>query len=253
MTIAIHKTKIFARIDHSLYYLHIMLTSVSEATGTLIIDLFGPLCKEGGLFLGDEFKALRFRQAQRLKKITERADEVLKLNGSPVHHPSDSLLLNMIQFASLVDSSLLQDHWAMLLAKEASGCDIHPRFPRILADLSPADAQILDTLDQQKYKFRFTAFDLKHTHKVEEKVIQQTIDNLRHLGLLDEPQRTDPSRLNSRGGIGLPASPTPAYPPGPHSGFAVQIPSYKLTELGHAFLAAIRGPLPPDGADCPQP
>jgi DNA-binding MarR family transcriptional regulator len=173
-----------------------MLTPVSEATGTLILDLLGPLCKEGGLFLGDEFKALRFRQAQRLKKITERADEVLKLNGSPVHHPSDSLLLNMIQFASLVDSSILQDHWAMLLAKEASGYDIHPRFPRILADLSPADAQILDTIDQQKYKLGFIVFDLKQAHKVEEAVVQQTIDNLLHLGLLNESPRPSSSRSN---------------------------------------------------------
>jgi hypothetical protein len=232
-----------------------LATHISEGvaikfTADLITKGIGPALEEFGLTLKDRVHAYRWQNAI---SIIQDVLELLAQHDLTIQSVSPKVLISALESASLEDDPSLRQYWVALLASEFVGRKVHPRFPRILADLSPADAQILDTLDQQKYKFGFTAFELKQTHKVEEKVVQQTIDNLRHLGLLDEPQRPAPSQLNSRGGVGLPASPTPAYPPGPHPGFAVQISSYKLTELGHAFLAAIRGPLPPDGADCPQP
>jgi hypothetical protein len=231
-----------------------LATHISEGvaikfTADLITKGMGPALEEFGLTLKDRVHAYRWQNAI---SIIQDVLELLAQHDLTIQSVSPKVLISALESASLEDDPSLRQYWVALLASEFVGRKVHPRFPRILADLSPADAQILDTLDQQKYKFRFTAFDLKHTHKVEEKVIQQTIDNLLYLGLLNEPPRPAPSRAHPKSVVGAMALSTPPGLPGPHPGFEVYSPSYKLTELGQAFLAAIRVPLPTGVNDCSQ-
>jgi hypothetical protein len=225
-----------------------LATHISEGlavkfTADLLTKGVGPALEEFGLILKDRVHAYRWQNAI---SIIQDVLELLAQHDLTIQSVSPKVLISALESASLEDDPSLRQYWVALLASEFVGRKVHPRFPRILADLSPADAQILDTLDQQKYKFGFTAFELNHTYKVEEKVVQQTIDNLLYLGLLNEPPRPVPSQSHPRSVVGAMALPIPPGIPGPHPGFGVYNPSYKLTELGQAFLAAIRGPLPLD-------
>jgi Abortive infection alpha len=229
-----------------------LATHISEGvaikfTTDLITKGISPALEEFGLTLKDRIHAYRWQNAS---SIIQDVLELLAQHDLTIQSVSPKVLISALESASLEDDPSLRQYWVALLASEFVGRKVHPRFPRILADLSPADAQILDTLDQQKYKFGFTAFELKQTHQVEEKVVQQTIDNLLYLGLLNEPPR--PTRPHPRDTFEFPVIPTPPSSPGLHSGFVVHNPSYKMTELGYAFLATIRGPLPRDVADCSQ-
>jgi Abortive infection alpha len=176
-----------------------LATHISEGvaikfTTDLITKGVGPALEEFGLTLKDRVHAYRWQNAI---SIIQDVLELLAQHDLTIQSVSPKVLISALESASLEDDPSLRQYWVALLVSEFVGRKVHPRFPRILADLSPADAQILDILDQQKYKFGFTAFELKQTHQVEEKVVQQTIDNLLYLGLLNEPPRPAPSRART--------------------------------------------------------
>lgn len=77
--------------------------------------------------------------------------EFLNASGITPHAVSVKVLVPLLDGASLEDeeNEEMIDRWAALLAHAAAGAPVEmvlPSFPRILAELSPAEAVLLDSL-----------------------------------------------------------------------------------------------------------
>jgi hypothetical protein len=121
------------------------------AVGLFGRKLLTPSLEELGQALADHVRRRRFEsQAKALGK----ALRVLEENGIPYTAVDPKFLAPWFTGVGLedVDEELMIDRWAALLANAAAGTDhgaaVLPSFPKILAELSPQEAAILDTLYQ---------------------------------------------------------------------------------------------------------
>jgi hypothetical protein len=109
----------------------------------LILKLAGPAAEELGLTFGEHIRQFRFNREVRL---LTRTKEMLEEAGiSPKHVPL-KLLYPLIQNGVLEEDDSLQDKWAALLANSCEeGNEVLPSFPEILKQITPAEAQFLDS------------------------------------------------------------------------------------------------------------
>jgi len=111
----------------------------AEATGAL-----EPVREATG-WLGD---TIRYRREAHLAKVLMKAAEKVKAAGLPAHAVRDKLLRAVVEDGSMEDDEEMQERWANLLASAAvdNGNQIKLVYPKILAELEPKEAALLDRL-----------------------------------------------------------------------------------------------------------
>jgi Abortive infection alpha len=116
-------------------------------TEAFLLALFGPAVEAMAIFT-DKVRLLRWK---RQVKMLARAHAHLRAQGISPNAVSLKVLVPLLDYASLEDEEddAMIERWAALLANAAAGTDgasLLPSFPRILAELSPEEALILDML-----------------------------------------------------------------------------------------------------------
>jgi hypothetical protein len=111
----------------------------------LLEKLAGPAAAEIGLTLKDHVREFRFKRQLRL---FQRTKEMLEEAGIEPKIVPFKLLGPIMESGSLEEDDILQDKWAALLSRAASGDNdaVHPSFIEILKQISALEAQFLDAL-----------------------------------------------------------------------------------------------------------
>ena len=129
-----------------------------SAAKNLLEKLCGPAFEELGLLLQDRARKYRLKNQLRMlgkvQRMIQEADTIVRT--VPLR-----TLLPLLEGAALEDDESLSDKWAGLLASAASSEDsesIHPSFARILSEISPREAIILDKLYQAGKETEWNSF-----------------------------------------------------------------------------------------------
>jgi hypothetical protein len=157
---------------------------VSAAKG-LLRKLSGPAFEELGLLLQDRARVYRLKNQLRM---LSRVQDMLHKAGTEVHAVPLRTLLPLLEGAALEDAEGLSDKWAGLLASAASSVEsdsTHPSFPRILSEMSPREALILDKLYQAGSQVDWNSFreGLAKEFSTSVESINQSYGNLFRLGV----------------------------------------------------------------------
>lgn len=124
------------------------LKTAHDALKPLLGRLLGPAADELGAVLQD--RARMYRLANQLKMLS-KVQEMFRGAGIEPEAVPLRVLLPLLEGASLEDDENLSSKWAGLLAHAAHPEQrekVHPSFVRILGELSPKDALVLDALWQ---------------------------------------------------------------------------------------------------------
>jgi Abortive infection alpha len=230
------------------------LLGLGEALGKAAGKAIEPLAKEfaelmklflrpgtevAGEMIGNE---LRYRMWKRYIVLGEKAKKFLEERTIKLNPVPEKLLVPIFLNGGLEDDDDLMEKWAGLLASAAAGDEVHPSFPRILAEVSTTEAKILDALytrligtppEQQNHilidqQNLFTIQELLDVIDASFQTFELAIYNLKRLSLVEFPVYND----------GVPAL---------HVATSRDIPSerkIKLLPLGQEFVKACQGPLP---------
>ncbi len=156
-----------------------------KAAKPLLEKLCGPALEELGLLLQDRARVYRLKNQLR---ILSKVQIMLREAGTTVQAVPLRTLLPLLEGAALEDSKMLSDMWAGLLASAASFGEsesIHPSFPRILSELTPREAHILDKVYQDEFEKIWEPFreELANEFEISLDEVNQAQGNLFRLGL----------------------------------------------------------------------
>lgn len=151
----------------------------------LLERLCGPAFDELGLLLQDRARVYRLKNQLRM---LAKVQDMLQKAGTEISTVPIRTLLPLLEGAALEDDERLSDKWAGLLASAASSGDAeltHPSFPRILSEMSPREAVILDQLHQTGGETDWNTFreGLAKEFGTSIESINQAYGNLFRLGL----------------------------------------------------------------------
>ncbi|MBW4462244.1 MAG: DUF4393 domain-containing protein [Nodosilinea sp. WJT8-NPBG4] len=105
--------------------------------------LLGPATEEIGQYIADP---IRIARQERLIKYAEKSQkQIAELDAIP-QAIKPKILFPIMEYSTLEDDDYLQDKWVNLLTSAAIGNYIHPSYPRILSELSPLDAKLLEVI-----------------------------------------------------------------------------------------------------------
>ena len=146
----------------------------------------GPAAEEFGLLLQDKIRLYRYKNQIR---ILQQAKEMLdQANIKPKPIPLRTLA-PLLDGASLEDNEYLANKWSALIANAAIGDhskDNHPSYSKILMELSPTDALLLEKFHEEKSKIIWNPFKEKFAREnsltLEE--VAFSFENLFRLGLI---------------------------------------------------------------------
>jgi hypothetical protein len=119
---------------------------LTSAAKSLLERVLAPSADEIGKFLGEKVHGYLSRNRTR---VFNSAAQLVAAAGKPVREVAMRTMLPLIEGASAESDENLQGRWAALLANAATEGDadaIPPLFPRILANLTPLAAELLETL-----------------------------------------------------------------------------------------------------------
>ena len=167
-----------------------------QAAKGFLSKLAGPAVEEIGLLLQDRVKLYRLKNQLR---ILGKAQEMLKTARVKPSAVPLRTLLPLLEGAALEEDESLSLKWAALLANAASGAsDIanHPSFPHILAEISPSEALLLDSLAAERKEVDWEAFREKIVRETSttHEYINQCYGNLFRLGLCRIAQKRGRTR-----------------------------------------------------------
>jgi len=182
----------------------------AEATGAL-----GPVRESTG-WLGDVIRAKREAHAA---KVFMKATEKIKASGLPAHAVRDKVLRAVVEDGSMEDDEGMQERWATLLANAATDQEdkIKLVYPKILAELEPKEALLLERLWEKTPNPSEEPFETVGYEATYDLVDVPELYNLDRLGVL----RLIRSMNSTMGGVSEGA-----------------LAGVQLTELGWAFVAA---------------
>lgn len=202
----------------------------------LVDQLLGPAATEVGLTLGDSVKVWRFKRQLRLLQEVQR---LIADSGKDIKPVAPRLFFPILEAASIEDDDEMQTRWAALLASEATAVgSVHPSYIDILRQLTPEDAQLLETLCTmcrlKNGRRRILPTGNKATDFVMASILEKRKDSLQslvRLGLvLADYEMADPEfRVNLVGDYAL------APPPELKSW-------YELSDFAVRFVRACRAP-----------
>jgi hypothetical protein len=91
---------------------------------------------------------IRYRRAPHQAKLLMRAAEKIRASGLPAAAVEDKLLRAILEDGPLDDDKAMQERWANLLANAGTTKleRVKAAYPRILSELEPEEADILDRL-----------------------------------------------------------------------------------------------------------
>jgi hypothetical protein len=118
----------------------------------LIHRLLGPLADATGELLADKIYTARHVN---LDRLVSRVLDQMHQSGAQARPVALTILIPVLQHASLESHEDLVSKWAGLLASAASGEDVHIAYPKILAEITPGEARLLDVL----YRWETTSED----------------------------------------------------------------------------------------------
>jgi hypothetical protein len=149
----------------------------AEATGAL-----GPVRESTG-WLGDVIRAKREAHAA---KVFMRATEKIKASGLPAHAVRDKVLRAVVEDGSMEDDEEMQERWATLLANAATDQEdkIKLVYPKILAELEPKEALLLERLWEKTPNPAEEPFETVGYETTSDLVDMAGLYNLERLGLL---------------------------------------------------------------------
>ena len=162
--------------------------ALAEATGAL-----GPVRESTG-WITD---LIRYKRLPHQAKLMMKAAEKIKATGIPAHAVSDKVLRAILEEGPMEDDDNMQERWENLLANAFVGEERSVRiaFPKILSELEPAEAALLDEFASRTS--RKSLLQKKHSvEKPGEGGHRSAIDNLVRLGLLNYT-RTLPTTVGS--------------------------------------------------------
>jgi hypothetical protein len=151
-----------------------------------------PAATEAGEWLADRIRVLRYCNIQNvLMKAKAKLD---KANVDPLPI-SSKILFPLLEAAALEDENDMIDRWANLLATAASENGVLPSFVTILANLSPAEAQVLDWINKlqkeiskvknpQVSVLAADLLDVRVASKLPQNHFRRIVFNLNRLGLI---------------------------------------------------------------------
>lgn len=163
------------------------LEKITREPRELLLRLFGPIADATGELLADKINAKRSANLERALRIALEQLRAIHAEPRPVNLV---ILMPIVQQASLEDRDDLVAQWAGLLASAATGEEIHTSYPKILSEIAPGEARLLNVL----YRWETTSEDegdrdlLKHARLSEESLPVFAINlGLRH-GLINGVQ-----------------------------------------------------------------
>lgn len=222
------------------------LPAIPKAVGDLLMKLAAPAADELGLLLADGVAAYRLRNQVRMLQKTLHICERAGIDPESVPMRT---LVPLLDGAAWEDDDSLQDMWAALLASAAkSPKAVPPSFVSIMRELSPSDAELLqslfvkdDEVDRDAPHWP-PAFGYRNTPWRGKEV---SLDNLVRLGLVSYDgggERVTADAL--RGALKVLSRGHHSLDPDEH---VERVPEWvTLTSMGEAFLKAMTGPASAD-------
>jgi hypothetical protein len=127
--------------------------SVGESVGALaeVSGVLGPVQE-----LADWVTSfIHYRRQPALAKQVMKAAEKIRVAGLPSATVSDKLLRDLLEGGSTEDDESMQERWANLLANAMteSSAKVARAFPKILGELEPVEARILNAMAEDKGTF----------------------------------------------------------------------------------------------------
>jgi hypothetical protein len=208
-------------------------------TGETIVkelaELLKPLLRPGTEELGEMFTdRVRFWPFKQMVRLVETTNKFLQDRNIEPRGIPPKLLVPMLNSGSLEDDEYLIEKWAGLLASAAAGDPVHTIYPKILDELEPTDAKILDAMYQRliettpEEKNLLTMKDIRERLDLSPEEFEIAMSNITRLGLGE----------------------VPAYPTGTntlHVQINREIPGHvraRLSPIGEGLIKACRGPAP---------
>ena len=145
----------------------------------LISRLLGRAADEGGVILGEMVHDLGRRRQLRTARVLKRTQDFLTIEAIPAEQVEMKVLVPLLESASLEEDDELQDRWAALLARTATGTRV-PGAVEILRQLTSGDVETL----QSCYDF---------VHNIETTTWKEEDDKIRAGGPMPPPPPFDPS------------------------------------------------------------
>jgi hypothetical protein len=135
------------------------LKYVGKPSAELVKDFLGKILAPTGDAVGQamahpivEWQKLR---VERANKLVIRAAQIVSDMGAEAHAVPGRLLFPLLERGSLEEDDALAERWAALLANSAMHNDIVlPAFVSILAELTSAEAKILDHVHKTSLELR---------------------------------------------------------------------------------------------------
>lgn len=108
---------------------------------SLVKTFLEPIAKEKGELKADK---IRFERTVQAVKMMEKADRLLQKAKVKHRKLNPKIVFPLLEYSSLESDDFLTDKWAGLLASSVAGDPVHISFPKILAELTPGEAKLLD-------------------------------------------------------------------------------------------------------------
>jgi hypothetical protein len=187
----------------------------ATAAHGLLQKLLGPAAEEFGFMLRDKARVYRLKN---FISVVAKTEELLRAASIDAHAVPLRTMLPIMDGASLEDDKGLVRKWAGLLASAAAAMEpwaTHPSFPRILSEITPHEAIMLDRLLEAGGEAVWPPLrkQLAKDFSCPEDSINSAHWNLFRLGLWVNIEAQAPSQ-----------------------------PVLRLTEFGRLFLAVTHGP-----------
>jgi hypothetical protein len=210
------------------------LGKATEAITTQLTEfiktLLGPAAQELGQLISDPIKNYRFKQA--VKRLQEAQKRLAASGIKPKSVPLKTLYPILEGCSLEEDNSDLTSKWVGLLTSAAAGHTIHASYPKILSELSPAEAKMLDFIFEQSFEpddpeVLFEPKEVNASIGLPPEQLKIAVVNLGRLGLCSLPVefRARDAAFNNP--------------------VLISETAIKLTSLGRDFVISCRGPQKP--------
>ena len=173
------------------------IINLANAAKEFLGKLVTPSIEELGLLIGDQVRSYRFRKQI---QILTKARDILEKAGIDPRQVSLKTLVPILEHGSLEEEESMVDRWASLLANAAdptATVKVEPSFTEILKQLSPREAQILDSIynlvqsipipREEWIQRGALAESLKEVLRISEQNFEIAVDNLFRLRLCAPP------------------------------------------------------------------
>ena len=130
------------------------LEKATKECRELMLRLLGPAADAAGERLADWVSAARSKNFERVVQEVLQRLHAAQIEPKPVKL---NILVPILQYSSLENDNELVSKWSGLLASAAAGQSVHPSYPKILAELTPEEARLLDLTDHWNEKLSAVA------------------------------------------------------------------------------------------------